>query len=208
MIEESDIELEVPRKVILEDLKQIENLLDKGNLAVIVKELQKIRGLLYENMDDDDVLITWKKIMETRRNEPSKDEFDDEETDIIDQTRPAYEEGDLMKAIEMIKNDRVGCGSEDDQEISEKLLQDLIILYELMNDLVELGGNIREVKKELILLTPAIEMRFYRKAEGYVKNAMDIAMELKGGVESSDLKGKAKDLIDVIENDLGTLAGE
>ena len=208
MIEESDIELEVPRKVILDDLKQIENLLDKGNLAVIVKELQKIRGLLYENIDDDDVLITWKKIMETRRNEPSKDEFDDEETDIIDQTRPAYEEGDLMKAIEMIKNDRVGCGSEDDQEISEKLLQDLIILYELMNDLVELGGNIREVKKELTLLTPAIEMRFYRKAEGYVNNAMEIAMELKGGVESSDLKGKAKDLIDVIENDLGALVGE
>jgi len=151
---------------------------------VIIKELQKIRALLINSDGSDDILSTWKKIMETRKGKSPSGEFgEEEEADIIERTKPLYEEGDLSKAIEIMKNARKEAESEAGVEMSENILRDLTEVNEVMVELVENGVNVESIKAELILIRPAIEKKFYRRAENYIEKAYEVAEELQRDLE-------------------------
>jgi len=179
MLEKDELDLEIPKGGIIEDLYRIENLLDKGNLTVIIKELQKLRALLIKRDGTDDILSTWEKIMKTRKDKSLQGEFGEEETDILERTKPLYEEGDLAKAIEIMRKARREAESEAKIELSEKILCDLIGIEEVMRELVEKGVDVEAIKAELILIRPAVERKFYSTAEDYIERARGVAEELQ-----------------------------
>jgi hypothetical protein len=184
LVERDDLDLEISREDIIEDLRRIDNLLEKGNLAVIIKELQKIRALLINWDGTDDILTTWKKILETRKGKSGSGEFvEEEEVDIIEKTKPLYEDGDLSKAIEIMRNARREAESEAKVEMSEKILRDLTEIDGLMEELEEKGVDTEPIKSELILIKPAIEKKFYRRAEDYIEKAYEVAEELQRSLE-------------------------
>ena len=185
LVENDDLELEISKEEIIEDLRRIDNLLEKGNLAVIIKELQKIRALLINRDGTDDILSTWKKIMETRKDKSRSGEFGEEEVeaDIIEKTKPLYEEGDLSKAIEIMRNARREAESDAKVEMSENILRDLTEIDDLMVELAEKGVDVEAIKAELVLIKPAIEKKFYRRAEDYIERAYGVAEDLQRDLE-------------------------
>jgi len=205
LVEESGQDLDMSKDEIIKDLQRIDALLERGNIQIIIKEIQKIRALLFERTEEDEVLNTWKKIMETRRKKP-KDGFPEEDTaDILDKTKPLYEEGDLNRAIELMENARKDVASAAKLELSEKILLGLTVLNDLIRELELMDIDTFRIKKELVLIKPAIEKKFYHKADDYVQEAYRVGLDIKKQYEDRFDKDKAQKIMDAIENDLTSM---
>lgn len=207
LIEENPGDIEAPIEDIMEDLQRINILLEKGNLAVIIRELLKIRGLIIEKPSDDEILGTWKKIMDTRRKKPGVDDDNggDEKgapTNILVRTKPHYEEGDLRRAIDIMKTTRMDVASQGHIEVSDKISLGLQELNDLIGELEDSGVDMQEVTDEIALLKPAIELKFYKRAVSYIERALEVGIDLRAECGSGDLDFRAQKIIDVIESDL------
>ncbi len=206
LIEERSSEMEAPVEDMMEDLQRINQLLEKGNLAVIIKELQKMRGLIIESPSDDEILQTWKKIMETRKRKPQAGESEESVGNLLISTKPRYEDGDLKRSIEIMKSARMDVVSEGKIDLSDKIMNGLEELDELLAELADLGIGDDEITEEITLLKPALEMKFYKKAQEYIERAIDVAMELRSEVGTENLDFRAQKIIDVIESDLNKMS--